>query len=476
MVDGVRVVVPDSLEIITSYVLREQEDWFEDEIKVLRRLLQPGQKVIDIGANYGVYALSMARTVGPTGSVAAFEPASGTARMLAAGIAANGFANVSLHQCAVSDIGGAGRLSLAQSPELNALTQAEAPPGATEAVSLATLDDCLQKYGWRDIDFVKIDAEGAEDAILRGGKRFFAELSPLVQYEVKAAHDLHLELVRSFDELGYRSYRLVPGLDLLVPFDATAKADEYLLNLFCCKPDRAAALASRGLLLDSVADDTGTRHRGDTRDAGARSVGDWSRPLVSLPYGSRLANEWGRTMAEGNSTEVAQALALYAYSRDASLPIAERFRGLDSSLALLKSLCERQPSRLRLASLARVARDHGTRSLAVRALAYLADMIDRTKKIDVGEPFLAPCERFDTVAPGRELARWVLSAVLEAYERLHAFSSFFAGPTARRRLETIRDLGLGSPEMQRRLSLLQQRFGPPAATAGDARGRARDSR
>jgi len=69
MVDGVRIVVPDSLDLITPYVLLEQQDWFEDEIKFVRRLLKPGQKVIDIGSNYVVSALSMAQTVGPPGCV-----------------------------------------------------------------------------------------------------------------------------------------------------------------------------------------------------------------------------------------------------------------------------------------------------------------------------------------------------------------------------------------------------------------------
>ena len=64
LVDGVRIVVPDSLNLITTYVLREQEDWFEDEIKFLRHLIKPGQRVIDIGANYGVYTLAMAKLVG----------------------------------------------------------------------------------------------------------------------------------------------------------------------------------------------------------------------------------------------------------------------------------------------------------------------------------------------------------------------------------------------------------------------------
>jgi len=45
IVDGVRVVIPNSLNLMTPYVLLEQQNWFEDEIKFLRCLLQLGQKV-----------------------------------------------------------------------------------------------------------------------------------------------------------------------------------------------------------------------------------------------------------------------------------------------------------------------------------------------------------------------------------------------------------------------------------------------
>ena len=50
MVDGVKAVVPDTLDLMTPYVLREQQEWFKDDIKFLRRLLQPGQSAVDIGA------------------------------------------------------------------------------------------------------------------------------------------------------------------------------------------------------------------------------------------------------------------------------------------------------------------------------------------------------------------------------------------------------------------------------------------
>jgi len=463
MVDGVRIVVPDSLNLITPYVLVEQQDWFEDEIKFLRRLLRPGQKVVDIGANYGVYALSMAQTVGPAGCVWAFEPASNTARLLAEGIAVNGFAQIVLERSALSNTSGTAKLSLNENSELNALVHGKPLTSASETVPLVTLDQCMERYGWRDIEFMKIDAEGEEANILKGGERFFAELSPLVQYEIKAGADFHMELVQNFTALGYSSYRLVPGLDLLVPFDAESPPDASLLNLFCCKRDRAERLAGQGFLLDSAADlpITGTERFEDIL-ASNRNTYDWLHTVAKLPYGAQLANSWKQTMAEGNSAEVDEALSFYAISQDSSRSSTERYGALEASFCLLKKLCERQPSYLRLASLARVAQDYGARCLAGEALIQLSNDMHQHKQVNPGEPFLAPGERFDSVPPGEAIGNWVLAAVLEEFERLGSYSSFFSGLSARQRLETIRALGFGSAEMDRRLLLLQKRFGLPS--------------
>jgi protein O-GlcNAc transferase len=468
MIDGVHVVVPDSHELITPYVLREQQDWFEDEIKFLRRLLQPGQQVIDIGANYGVYTLSLARAVGPTGQVWAFEPASATADLLAAGISANGFTQVTLERCALSSAEGAGRLSIGRHSELNALLQSGAAEQAAETVRLDSLDHCLEVRGWREIDLVKIDAEGEESNILKGGSNFFSRLSPLVQYEVMAGDQLHMELVRTFAALGYDSYRLVPGLGLLIPFAADSKPDDYLLNLFACKPDRAARLAAAGVLLTeaapapTVAPPKATSRWARFKDRfGPKALddNDWRQALGRLPYGKALAPLWERTVAAGRSGAIEKALRHYSLSRDASLPASKRFEELEASLAILKALCKTDPSHLRLASLARVARDYGARNLAANALSRLSDRMFAEHQIDLGEPFLAPGERHDSVDPAGDAGNWILSAVLEEFERIGSFSSFYTGPGARRRLEMIRDLGFGGPEMQRRLDLLQRRFG-----------------
>jgi len=458
--DGVRVVVPDSLDLITPYVLQEQLDWFEDEIKFLRRLLQPGQKVIDIGANYGVYALSMAQTVGAAGRVWAFEPASSTASLLAQSVAANGLSHVVVEQSAISSSIGTAELALNENSELNALVHDRALNGVSEAVALVTLDSCLEKYAWEDIDFLKIDAEGEEAEILKGGECFFDRLSPLVQYEVKAGEQLHLELVQAFAQHGYRSFRLVPGPDLLVPFSAELPADAYLLNLFCCKPDQAARLAARGFLVDSAGERPNMAGSLPGKGGGNDPYG-WRNTLVKLPYGAELANLWERTVSAGNSGDVEQALSWYAVSQDLSKSPAERFCALEDSFNWLRRLCEREPSYLRLASLARVARDYGARLIAVNALVQLNNSIAKHRSVNSSEPFLPPAQRFDSLAPGQAVGNWVVSAILEAIDRNSSFSSFYTGASARQQLEAMRALGFADAETNRRLGLLQRRYKLP---------------
>jgi FkbM family methyltransferase len=456
---GVRIVTPDSLNLITPYVLYEQQDWFEDELGFLRRILRPGQNAIDIGANYGVYALPIANAVGPKGGVWAFEPSSATASFLAQGIAANGFSQVVLETSAISSKCGQAQLTLNDNSEWNALVQERPLTGQVETVNVVTLDDCLRRYDWRDIALVKIDAEGEETHIIEGGRDFLARLSPLILYEVKAGADLHLELVDKFAECGYRSFRLVVGLDLLVPFNTRLVPDGYLLNLFCCKDDTAARLAERGRLVGSAAlDAPGAAQAFELFFREHAERYGWRQKLVAMPYGTALADVWETAQSSDDARAVNEALARFAISQDTSLDALTRFSALESSFQLLKSLCDERPHFLRLASLARVAHDHGSRAVAVSALSRLLDTVAGENQVNTGEPFLVPGERFESIAPGEDIGKWALAAILEELERLSSFSSFFTGNSARSRLDWIASLGFASAEMSRRLQLLQMRF------------------
>jgi hypothetical protein len=116
--------------------------------------------------------------------------------------------------------------------------------------------------------------------------------------------------------------------------------------------------------------------------------------------------------------------------------------------------------------LARVANDFGERAVAVNALTRLVEFIRLGGRVDPGEPFLAPSERFDSIAPGEVLGGWIVAAVLEQLEKRERFSSFYADPSALERLEAIHALGFGSPEMERRLDLVRRRINSARAAKG----------
>ncbi|MBM4375583.1 MAG: FkbM family methyltransferase [Deltaproteobacteria bacterium] len=289
----------------------------------------------------------MARAVGSSGRVWAFEPASSTASFLEQSLAANGFEHVAVERLAVSSASGTARLSLHPNSELNELVREDARADATETVPVTTLDACLERCGWQDIAVLKIDAEGEEANILQGGRRFFESQSPLVLYEVKAGRALHLELVAAFEALGYRSYRLVPGPGVLVPFSAGDAADPYLLNLFCCKPDRARELAGEGLLVESA----------PSPDAPVPvAQHGWRATLASQPFAGAFAATWRDVDTRPHGAALTVALAWHAMSRDVTLGAPERVRALAAALRQLRTLCVGPVPGVRLVSLARVAR------------------------------------------------------------------------------------------------------------------------
>jgi FkbM family methyltransferase len=217
----VTLAVPASLQSITAYVLLEQECWFEKEMDFLRRWLRPGMTVIDIGANLGVYSLPMARSVGKTGHVFAYEPGSEARALLKRSRELNAAINLDISPLALSDRERDGRLVFSGSNELNALGDG----GAGETVSITNLDSEDALRGWPSPDFVKVDVEGEEERILAGGRNFFARHSPLIMFEIKAGDKVNENLRALFPTLGYHLFRQLGGAPILVPDEARRPLD-----------------------------------------------------------------------------------------------------------------------------------------------------------------------------------------------------------------------------------------------------------
>lgn len=151
------------------------------ETRFCERILQPEMTVFDVGANIGLYTLLFARHVGAGGAVHAFEPDSENLRRLRTNLALNEIENVCVVPAAVYSRHGTVTLHVFPT-SLNAWHSLGRPtlpdpflPGRTTApieerfVEATTLDAYCDAHDVDRIDLLKIDVEGAELDVLRGG-------------------------------------------------------------------------------------------------------------------------------------------------------------------------------------------------------------------------------------------------------------------------------------------------------------------
>ncbi|MGH0030063.1 MAG: FkbM family methyltransferase [Myxococcota bacterium] len=139
------------------------------ETQMILASLRPGDTFVDVGANVGYYTLLAAQSVGPEGRVVAFEPDPESADLLERNVRLNGFDHVVIERKAVSNAPGSIRLYLA--PE-NKGDHRIYDDGERESIEVeaVTLDDYFAEPGGghRRVDFVKVDVQGADLAVLEG--------------------------------------------------------------------------------------------------------------------------------------------------------------------------------------------------------------------------------------------------------------------------------------------------------------------
>lgn len=453
---GVNVVVPATLHDLAAYVLLEQENWFEDEINFISHIVARGGVgvSIDIGANYGVYALLIAKLVGNRGTVWAFEPSTTTADCLQAGIQANQLSNIFLRREGVSDRVGEANLVLHPNhAELNYIDDSASESVNHETVKTRTLDDCLKCFGWKDISFIKIDAEGHELKILQGSRCVLTTFSPLIMFELMHQQNVNLSLLSAFREFQYQAYRYVPAIGALVPFDPNAPFDPYLINLFCCKREKAAQLEGDGLLVMDVS---------DLRNYPGDRI-EWKHFLARKAYAKALLPKWEKHVTKrplAGWSEYKHALDYFANAQRHDFPVSLRLASLKRASVIMQSLVQQHTTIPRIMTLARIWHEIGERAKHLECLKLLITHLGfKNNEITAEEPFLPVSARYDDIYPGNKLKEWCLSSLYEQYERRAAQSSYFTGTDALDFLRKVRSLGFQSAEVERRWRLIHLRHG-----------------
>jgi FkbM family methyltransferase len=410
--DGFKLVVRNSLHVTSTYVFLELDTWFEDEPPFIKAFLQPGMKVIDIGANYGYYTILASQKVGTAGKVWAFEPGADAAALLRQSIEVNGAANVRLIEKALGDESSVGWLTNHASPEYNAVLD-EFAEGARSVV-IDSLDNLDREENFTGIDFIKIDAEGFEEKVITGGLELFRRENPLVMIEIS----LDAEALKILKDMGYKEYRLISGVNALISFDVeTNDWSESLLaplNVFLCKPDREETLRAAGLLLSE--EDCRTHYP----PADPKLFIDYYLNLPVVKNSPVLS----AAVHDCHELDYLTACAEFVCSQDKMRPVTERYVRLARAnewfnLQKPRSLCQ-------YISAGSVFQAYDRNVLAMYEFRYAFEkLVDHPGAEAEIQPFL-PIARYETmpIIEGK-IRPWLLAMTVEGCEFSGSPSSYF---------------------------------------------------
>ena len=141
------------------------------ERSFVKRLLRRDMTVVDVGAHHGLYTLLASKCVGWHGRVVAIEPSPRECVRLEKHLRLNRSSNVELVSCAAGEDPSEAELHVVDrfNDGCNSLRPPATPePVKSIRVKVRRLDDILSELEIPKVDFIKLDAEGAELSVLYG--------------------------------------------------------------------------------------------------------------------------------------------------------------------------------------------------------------------------------------------------------------------------------------------------------------------
>lgn len=157
------------------YFIGRYEAFYTETIS---QYIKEGDVCLDVGANIGWYTTLFAKLCGITGQVHAFEPVPQTFAVLERNIALNEkLQNIVVNNFGLSNIEQETKIHLFPDLPNGHASLAAKPDERSETVSvlLKTLDSYLAVQNIKQVDFVKVDVEGAEQMFLSGGTSIFRQ-------------------------------------------------------------------------------------------------------------------------------------------------------------------------------------------------------------------------------------------------------------------------------------------------------------
>lgn len=194
-----------NVRVNTSDILVIWEIWKAKVYDDPRFPIQPDNIIVDIGAHIGGFAVRAAR-LAHRGEVYAFEASSKNFAMLAENSKLNNLKNLHINNKAVSAKSGEMKFFMpGENGALGSLMQETESP--MEIVQSTTLADLVSENNIAQIDYLKMDVEGAEYDILLGcSDETLSKIQKIVleYHEFSGHHRSHIDLVERLKSHGFQ--------------------------------------------------------------------------------------------------------------------------------------------------------------------------------------------------------------------------------------------------------------------------------
>lgn len=205
---------------------------------VCKKLLRPGDIVLDVGANCGLVTLYASKLVGATGHVHAFEPQPDLAELIQKSVGIGGCSQVSVHNIALSENDGFMNMVIpTDNSGAASLSRQTAFPSKMIQVQVRRTADYLSGLNLGAVRLMKLDVEGHEEAVLQGARDFFRDRGPdVIVFESNnssvfkdSKSILEQPTVRLLESIGYIIFE-IPKLKFRMRLRKLDRETNYQIN------------------------------------------------------------------------------------------------------------------------------------------------------------------------------------------------------------------------------------------------------
>lgn len=207
-----RVISGQRLRLPLRYSRWFAADYETANVTFVNSVVHPGMTAVDVGAHIGFYSVILARRVGSTGRVVAFEPTPSSRELLGRTLKLNLVDSiVSVEPLAVGEAVSEVDFYITDLPAHNSnrLHRTRRPNERSIKVGMTSVDDWARRHALERVDFLKVDAEGSELSVLKGMVRTLEEHRPILLLAlhpdgIRAAGDSLSEIWNFLKAAGYR--------------------------------------------------------------------------------------------------------------------------------------------------------------------------------------------------------------------------------------------------------------------------------